>query len=55
MTRLDWILAVTRLWCVSPLTRDQLIKVNRPLLASLSPDEKRTAWEAMNESMERAA
>jgi len=55
MTRLDWILAVTRLWCVSRLTRDQLIKVNRPLLASLSPDEKRTAWEAMNESMERAA
>lgn len=47
MTRLDWILAVTRLWCVSPLTRDQLIEVNRPLLASLSPAEKRLAWDEM--------
>jgi hypothetical protein len=47
MTRLDWILAVTRLWCVSSLTRDQLIEANRPLLASLSPDEKRLAWDEM--------
>ena len=47
MTRLDWILAVTRLWCVSPLTRDQLIEANRPLLASLSPAEKQLAWDEM--------
>jgi len=55
LTRLEWIVAVTRLWCVSPMTCDQLIEAIRPLLTSLSPDEKRAAWEAMNESMEQHA
>jgi hypothetical protein len=50
MTRLDWILAVTRLWVVSPMTRDQLIEANKPLLSCLSPDEKRIAWDEMRKA-----